>query len=290
MQLIYNFFMMKRIKAGFVLTKKSWQTLMNDKSLLIFPIISGATSLLVLLALIAPAAVIGASLGVDFSNSIVSYLGLLVFLLISTFITIFFNVALASQAARSMQGEDTNVKDGIKVAFSKKGNIFKWSLLAALVGTVLRIIEDKIPFGGRIISAIGGLAWAIASWFVVPVLVFEDVGPIEALKRSSSTVKSRFGEGVTGRAIIGGVGGLLALLFIALWVVGVVLLVGASAAIALIVIFSFIMFAVLVAISVVSTALPPIFDTAVYLSITTNAEKIGLFSKEDIDSAVFNKD
>jgi hypothetical protein len=121
-------------------------------------------------------------------------------------------------------------------------------------------------------------------------LVFEDVGPIDALKRSSSTVKSRFGEGITGRAIIGGVGGLLALLFIALWVVGIVLLTGASAPITLIIIFSVIVFTVLVAIAVVSTAMPVIFDTAVYLSITTNAEKIGLFSKEDIDSAVFSKE
>jgi hypothetical protein len=282
--------MIKRIKAGWRLTKKSWSTLKSDKSLALFPVVSFLTSSFVLVLLIIPATTIGIYLDIDPDNNFVFYGGFLIILLISTFITIFFNVALASQAAKSMQGENANVKDGLKLAFSKKANIFKWSLLAAIVGTILRIIEDRVPFGGRIIGAIGGLAWAIASWFVVPVLAFEDVGPVEALKRSSKTVKSRWGEGVVGRAVIGGAAALMALLFLFIGIGGLILLFSASAPTAVIVLFVIIIFAFLIMLSIISTSLAQIFDTAVYLSITTNAEQVGLFTKEDIDSAVFMKD
>ena len=41
-----------------------------------------------------------------------------------------------------------------------------------------------------------GTAWAIATYFVVPVLVVEKTGPIEALKRSTSIMRKTWGEAI----------------------------------------------------------------------------------------------
>jgi hypothetical protein len=71
--------------------------------------------------------------------------------------------------------------------------IAEWALLATVVGTAIRAVENRLGLVGRILGVAGGLAWAVATFLVVPVLAFEDVGPVEALKRSSSLLKARFG-------------------------------------------------------------------------------------------------
>ena len=39
-----------------------------------------------------------------------------------------------------------------------------------------------------------GMVWSIATFFVVPILAYEDVEPFEALKRSGKIMKERWGE------------------------------------------------------------------------------------------------
>jgi hypothetical protein len=39
-----------------------------------------------------------------------------------------------------------------------------------------------------------GMAWSIVTIFVVPVLVYEGLGPIEALKKSTQVIKKTWGE------------------------------------------------------------------------------------------------
>ena len=71
--------------------------------------------------------------------------------------------------------------------------IFSWAILSAVVGTAIRLLEQRLGLVGRLIGFAGGLAWAVATFLVIPVLAFENVGPLEAVKRSSSILKARFG-------------------------------------------------------------------------------------------------
>src|SRR5690606_40814523 len=48
-----------------------------------------------------------------------------------------------------------------------------------------------------------GLAWTLATFLVVPVLVSQNVGPIEALKESVSLLKRSWGENLAGNVGIG---------------------------------------------------------------------------------------
>jgi hypothetical protein len=43
-----------------------------------------------------------------------------------------------------------------------------------------------------------GIAWTLACYFVVPVLAFEDLSPLQAFKRSSKLFRDTWGEKVVG--------------------------------------------------------------------------------------------
>jgi hypothetical protein len=75
--------------------------------------------------------------------------------------------------------------------------IFGWALLSALIGMVIQAIEERVGFIGKLVVGFIGIGWAIASYFVIPTIVTENVGPIQALKRSASLIKKTWGETLT---------------------------------------------------------------------------------------------
>jgi hypothetical protein len=267
---------MDRIKRGWALTEQSWQVLKSDKSLVIFPILSTLFGILALVAIWAPAVI---ARGVFEGRPVdrhdpVFYIAGLATAYISTFIAIFFNVALAACAARSMQGEDTKVGEGISAAWHRIGPILGWTFVTTTVGLILRALKDRLPAVGQIVASIVGAAWAIAAFFVVPVLAFEGSGPLRSLKRSSTVVKERWGEGATGAAtisivtflvtigiaLVGGLGG-AALIAIRLLPFGAAVLAATVAAV--------------IVVSFVSSALSQIFRVAVYQYAVTGQTPVG---------------
>jgi hypothetical protein len=77
-----------------------------------------------------------------------------------------------------------------------------WALFAAVVGTLLSAIEQKLGWIGKIVIRFIGLAWAVATYFVVPVLAEEGVGPITAVQRSVGLLKKTWGEALVGNITI----------------------------------------------------------------------------------------
>ncbi len=120
-----------------------------------------------------------------------------------TFISVFFNVALASAAAASFDGRQLSLREALGASWERLGRIALWSLLSAGVGFVLSQVASKIPGAGRIAVWLVGAAWVLATIFVIPLLALEDPGPIEALRGSTHLVKSKWGEGLTGLVGIG---------------------------------------------------------------------------------------
>ncbi len=114
------------------------------------------------------------------------------------FVIAYFNTALVGAAAIRLQGGDPTLEDGLRLAWRRKGVILQWALLAATVGTVLKMIEQRASFVGRIVVGLIGLVWTLASFLVVPVLAFEGMGPFEALRRSSELFRKTWGEEVAG--------------------------------------------------------------------------------------------
>jgi hypothetical protein len=197
--------MFDRIAYGWELTKESARVLRLDKELLVFPLLSGVSCLLVLAGFGLPlwnseyASVIfnEGALQDELAKDPLAYVIAFAFFAVNYFVIVFFNSALVSCAIIRFKGGDPTVADGFRIAFSRLPVILAWSLVSATVGFVLRIIESRSERAGQIAAALLGAGWTIATYFVVPVLVVEQVGPIQAVKRSLSVLSRTWGEAVT---------------------------------------------------------------------------------------------
>lgn len=125
---------------------------------------------------------------------LLGYAVMFVFYLASAFITTYFSVALTHVVAGRINGEDRNYQDGIRAASARVKKIFVWSALSATVGVLLRLIANKAGWVGKVFSAFGGVAWAVATFFIVPVLTLEDEKVGASVKRSSQTFVKTWGE------------------------------------------------------------------------------------------------
>ena len=107
-----------------------------------------------------------------------------------------------------MDGRDTTAADGLAVARERRGLIAKWALVQFAAGVLVKVAQyvagDSIA--GRLVAVVSGLvgaAWSVSTFFVIPVLALEGLGPGAAMRRSVSLVRERWGEGLVGSAAIG---------------------------------------------------------------------------------------
>jgi Family of unknown function (DUF6159) len=135
----------------------------------------------------------------------------LCFYVVNYFVVIFFNVALVSIASDRLSGGQATMNDGLQVAWQRKGAILQWAVLAATVGVLLRSLEDKMGWLGRLVISLIGITWTLATYLVVPVIAAENVGPSEALARSAQLFSDTWGEQLVGGFSFGLIFTLLAL-------------------------------------------------------------------------------
>jgi hypothetical protein len=215
--------MFEKFSRSWALAKASADVLRADKELLIFPVISSIAALLVAATFLIP--IIGLRL---FEGGQTGPLGFVIgflFYVCQYSVIFFFNVALVGAAMIRLEGGDPTVADGLRIARSKIGVILGYAALAATVGMILRVAQERAGFLGRIVAGLIGAAWTVATFLVVPVLVAQDVGPIDALKESVNLLKKTWGENIIGT---GGIGLAFGLIVFAVMVVGIILVVAAS--------------------------------------------------------------
>lgn len=246
--------MFESIGRSIELFKTSWSILMADKKLHVFPVLSGMISLVVFATFLLPL-LIGQFLGAAFF-----YVALFASYLVSYFVVIFFNTALVSCAYAQLQGRKLSVGGGISNALSHFTSILGWALVSATVGVILHLLRERAGFIGQVASAIAGGAWGLVTFFVVPILVLEDKGVVDAIKESTSLIRKTWGESIIGAGSImlvflligiAGFFGVIATLFLgSMTVFGIALVL-------------FIAFVIIL--SVVAAAMQGIFVTALYL-------------------------
>ncbi len=119
---------------------------------------------------------------------------------LSMFLATFFNVAFYSEIISALKGQGVSISRGFAVAQSRWKSVLVWSLLAGLVGWLIHKIQERLPLVGRIVTGLIGMAWSVASVFVIPVIIQEQpmLNPITILKQSAMTLKKAWGEGLIG--------------------------------------------------------------------------------------------
>lgn len=123
---------------------------------------------------------------------------LFLFYVSTAFVMTFFNVALASAALARLRGEHGGVGSGIACAARNAVPILGYSAFVAVLGIIQKFLRDRGGMGGRIASGLLGLAARVATFLVTPVIAAEEVGPVEAVRRSASLLRSTWGENLVG--------------------------------------------------------------------------------------------
>lgn len=226
--------MFERMSRGWELMKQSWQVLRLDKEMMLFPILSGIACLLVMATFALPfivsptirnsvfadapseqqqqpaaAGKTAHNVGIrnrengqrfEFSSrQIVPAIIGFTFYLVTTFVIAYFNTALVCCALIRFGGGNPTLGDGLRAATARLPQILGWALLTATVGTILKQIENRVPLAGKIVVSFIGLAWAVVTFMVVPILAAEKLGPVAAVKRSAGLLRKTWGEALVGQ-------------------------------------------------------------------------------------------
>jgi len=250
------------------LVKASWAILQSDKELIWFPVISGIVTILISAVMFIPSILITISLSSTGTSEsvtqVVGFIGLFIFYLVTYTISIYFNTALIGAAMIRLDGGNPTMKDGFDIANSRLSKIIAFAAMSATIGVILRFLQERGGIIGNLVSWLGGMAWNLATFLVIPVLVVQDVGPWEAIQTSTSMLKRTWGEQITGNWSIGGIFFLLYLLVILIAVALGFLAIGVMESVpALIVVISAAVIAMIV-IAVIQGALNGIYQAAVY--------------------------
>jgi hypothetical protein len=259
--------MFDRISNGWELAKESFRVLRMDKELLVFPFVSGISCLLVLASFALPlwnspyVSVIFDEGQIP--DDPIAYLVLFTFYLVNYFVIVFFNSGLVACAIIRFKGGDPTVADGFRAAMNRLPQLFAWALVSATVGVVLRVIESRSERAGQFAAALLGAAWSLATYFVVPILVVEQAGPIEATKRSMQVIRRSWGESLSANFSIGIIFFLLSLVGLVPLFFGIMLLANSQVVLGSVLLFCGILS--LIAISLVSSALNSILIAGLYL-------------------------
>ena len=195
--------MFRTIGHTFELMKMSWSVLMKDRELILFPIMAAIGVLVVIGVFFGIAASTGTLDRLDSATqagqtedaqAIDIVLGIALYAS-ATFMVIFFNAALVAAALERLRGGDPNIKSGLRAALTHLPAIIIWALISATIGLILQALRNRTDnFIGQIaISLVGGV-WAYMTFFVVPVLVAEGIGPIEGIKRSAALFRKTWGR------------------------------------------------------------------------------------------------
>lgn len=191
---------MGRIRRSFALVVQSYRILMQDKELMVLPLLSG---------IVMAVAVGGMALGAGVTGGLLRvrgpamYLPLFLLYVVTYTIGIFFQAAVVAGATERMRGGDPTVRSALGAAARRIGPIVMWAVVAATVGVIIRVIHDRVGIVGKIIAGLLGAAWSLATFFVVPVLVLEDHPIGESFTRSVNVFKQTWGETVVGATSLG---------------------------------------------------------------------------------------
>jgi hypothetical protein len=205
--------MFRRYQLSWRLVRSCFRFLRNHGDLLLFPIFT-----VIVVALIIAVTGTGILLWLQFDVSAVRQLPAwqqtlvtYIYYIVSYTIGIYANTALVAVVLQLMAGQPMNMRAGWQVANARLWSILGYALIMATVGMALRLIFKPIGRVGSVVAPVltrsaaftfVGLAWNLVPYFVVPVLIAENPGPLPVIRRSTALIRQKWGEDVVVNASI----------------------------------------------------------------------------------------
>jgi hypothetical protein len=251
---------MGRWQNSIALAKASWGVLREDKKLALLPLCSMIASIITAALFALPVWALNSDTGSSGGVNPVSWIVILLGYVALAFVVIFFNAALVFAADRRLRGEPITLGEALGEAAQRIPVLLPWAIVSATVSVIIRAIEERAGLFGRIVGAFAGAAWTVVTFLVLPILVFEGIGPIAAVKRSGSLFKKTWGENLIANAGIG----IAAMLVLFAGAIPLVLLavVGSGGPVTFVAIGLLVVWAI--GVSLVASALTGILQTALY--------------------------
>jgi Family of unknown function (DUF6159) len=274
--------MFDKISRSWSLAGQCWDVLKEDPKLLIFPLLSSIALIVLLGSFALPVFALYhglqpamAQAGTTHTNRLLFYITTYSFYVVSYTVMMFFNSALISVALKRLDGESASISEGFQAALANLPAIVGYAMIAATVGTILRAIEERVGLIGRIVVALIGAGWTLATAMTLPVLVEENLGPVEAISRSLDLLKRNWGENLIGN---GGISLGVAVVAIPVMIIAVFIMFAAIATKAVATIaLGMLFFAVtMLALGLVSTTLHTIYTAALYRFATGYKDNDGI--------------
>jgi hypothetical protein len=267
--------LMTRFSNGWTIAINSFKVLKENRQLVIFPILSGVSIIIILASFCV--GILGFSgwdpNQVSEPGRMMSYALLFFFYIVNYFVIVFFNMALVHCTSLYFKGEEVTVQKGIDFSMSRIGSILGWAVFAGIVGGILKIIQENVGSLGKIITGLVGIVWSVATFFVVPVIAYENLGPLAAFKKSAMLMKQKWGESIGAgfSFVLIQLGGVAIIAVVAFAISAINIIAGIVIGVLLLLLFSVIM-------STVKT----IFISAIYHNIT--GDPVELYNQQFIDN------
>ncbi len=214
------------------LTKTAFRLIAEDRALLVFPLVGGLAILAVLVLFVVgtfflfPQVLSGGATTAD-DAAVVGLFVVTYF--VCSFVSVYATAGLVGAATQKLEGRQPTAADGWRVARGRLGRLVAWSLVTATVGLVIQLIASRVRgIAGSLIGLAGGAAWSVVTYFIIPVLLYEETATWPSLKRSGHLFISNFGRTLVSNVVVGLIVGLGVFAAFVLGILGIWSLVGGA--------------------------------------------------------------
>ena len=219
-------------RDSWTLTKTAFRVIREDTALLAFPALAAAAFLGILVMLgggILTLFLFQPITGTPFYVTMIILV--IVMYVLLWFNGVYFTAALVGAATMKLNGQQATVRDGLAIASAHWKKLFAWAIISGVVGLLIQAISSRVRgIGGMIIGIAAGATWSLATYFIIPVLLYEQDGAWGSLKRSATLYIHNFGRNFVSNLALGVIVALPTIGAIFLGVYGLILLFSGSMA------------------------------------------------------------
>lgn len=189
--------------SGTALVGRTWRVIVRDPALIGWALLGAVASFVVLIGTMT---LLLSRLPTWNDLRFPHYLVLVPAGIVASVPSTFTNSVVLLAADQQLRGQAPDYSAVLRRVASRAGVLVMWALLAGIVGAAIQLLLERVKIGGRIITWLVGLSWAAATSFVVPCIVFEELGVGSSIRRSAHLFKARWGLNVRARLLTGGIG------------------------------------------------------------------------------------
>lgn len=183
-----------RIRRGWHLGYRSLRIVFRDKTLLLFPMIPFTIAVALIVSFVS---IIGSDdlfWALFIIDSFKQIRNLAIGYILVAIVSVFFATGLVACTRITLEERDSKLNDGLIAAVRKIHWVVLWALLSWTIGAVLNLL-DHIRFTSPWVRKIAKTNWSQMSFFLLPVVVMDNINLFSAIRRAIDRTSETWGKG-----------------------------------------------------------------------------------------------